>query len=254
MNKKGKFLLSLGLALGLWAGNHSVSAANKTAADDLIIINKTENELVFYEDYKKVGEYSVATGRTKDLTPEGTFKVAQKIVNRPYYKDGIKGGDPRNPLGNRWIGIAVPGKSPAAKWGGEYAIHGNNNPSSIGKYVSGGCIRMHDKDVEGLYPRVLMNTRVYIKSSPKSFEALAKELGYNIKTTAKKPAAVKQQYLKGALIGWSGNTFKAKTSKGTKTFHSSNGWLKKELKKGKSYTYFYTVDKKGQYIITKVNK
>ncbi|MEP9408598.1 L,D-transpeptidase [Peribacillus frigoritolerans] len=253
MNKKGKFLLSLGLALGLWAGNHSVSAANKTAADDYIIINKTYNKLAFYEDKKLVGVYPVATGRTKDLTPEGKFKIAQKLVNRPYYKDGIKGGDPRNPLGNRWLGIAVPGKSPAASWGGEYAIHGNNNPSSIGKYVSSGCIRMHDKDVEAIYPRVLMNTPVYIKSSPKSFAALADDLGY-IKSTAAKPVAAKQQYLKGSLIGWSGNTFKAKTSKGTKTFHSSNGWLKKELKKGKSYTYFYTVDKKGQYIITKVNK
>lgn len=253
MNKKGKFLLSLGLALGLWAGNHSASAANKTATDDYIIINKTYNKLAFYEDKKLVGVYPVATGRTKELTPEGKFKIAQKLVNRPYYKDGIKGGDPKNPLGNRWLGIAVPGKSSAASWGGEYAIHGNNNPSSIGKYVSSGCIRMYDEDVEGLYPRVLMNTPVYITSSPKSFAALTNDLGY-IKSSVKKPAAVKQQYLKGTFNGWSGNTFKAKTNKGNKVFHSSNGWLKKELKKGKSYTYFYTVDKKGQYIITKVNK
>ena len=255
MNKMGKFVLSLGLVGSLLAGSHSASAANSSPKDDYLIINKTYNKLAFYQDKKLVGVYPVATGRTKDLTPEGKFKIAQKIVNRPYYKDGIKGGDPRNPLGNRWLGIAVPGKSPSASWGGEYAIHGNNNPSSIGKYVSSGCIRMHDKDVEGIYPKVLMNTPVYITSSPKSFAALTNDLGY-IKSTVKKTPAkvVKQQYLKGALIGWSGNTFKAKTSKGMKVFHSSNGWLKKELKKGKSYTYFYTVDKKGQYIIIKVNK
>lgn len=165
----------------LVSGTNAQAAAkpNKSYKDDLIIINKTYNKLAYYQDRKFVGMYSVATGRKDSYTPEGTFKIAQKIVNRPYYAGRIPGGDPRNPLGNRWLGIAVPKKGKPASWGGVYGIHGNNNPKSIGKYVSGGCIRMYDADIEKeLYPKVLMNTPVKILKSYKSFKNIAKDMKY----------------------------------------------------------------------------
>ncbi len=43
-----------------------------------------------------------------------------------------------------------------------YAIHGTNNPSSIGQAVSHGCIRMRNEDIERLYPMVPVGTMVYI--------------------------------------------------------------------------------------------
>jgi lipoprotein-anchoring transpeptidase ErfK/SrfK len=46
--------------------------------------------------------------------------------------------------------------------GDQYAIHGTNNPSSIGGFVSYGCIRMHNKDVLDLYQRVGVGTRVVV--------------------------------------------------------------------------------------------
>jgi len=47
---------------------------------------------------------------------------------------------------------------------GYYGIHGTNNPSSIGGYVSNGCIRMHNQDVEELFPNVQIGTPVHIHS------------------------------------------------------------------------------------------
>jgi lipoprotein-anchoring transpeptidase ErfK/SrfK len=55
-----------------------------------------------------------------------------KIKSRPYYTGHIPGGDPRTPLGKRWLGLNANGT-----YGGDtYGIHDNNNESSIGKYVS----------------------------------------------------------------------------------------------------------------------
>lgn len=144
----------------------------------MIIINKATNQLAFYEDGELVVIFDVGTGKEKEDTPEGTFKVVNKIKNRPYYKDKIPGGDPRNPLGDRWIGLNARGT-----WGTTYAIHGNNNVSSIGKYISAGCIRMHNKEVHWLFEQIKINTPVYITDSKDSFEVLAKHQNYEVKST-----------------------------------------------------------------------
>lgn len=69
------------------------------------------------------------------------------------------GGDPRNPLGPRWLDLSIGG-------GGTYGIHGNSNPASIGTYASSGCIRMYDKDIIWLYDRVPLGTPVTINKTP----------------------------------------------------------------------------------------
>lgn len=156
----------------------SASAAAKAPATqkgDLIIINKQYNQLAFFHDGKFKMVKPVATGRTWKLTPVGHWKVVQKIKNRPYYKGKIPGGDPRNPLGNRWLGLNAAGTN-----GSVYGIHGNNNPSSIGKYASSGCVRMYDADVEKLYDQVKIGTPVKITSSNKSFKDLAALYKYKV--------------------------------------------------------------------------
>ena len=45
---------------------------------------------------------------------------------------------------------------------GEYAIHGTNNPGSVGGFVSHGCIRMHNADIMDLYARVSVGTTVVV--------------------------------------------------------------------------------------------
>lgn len=150
----------------------AVSADN----DQLLIINKTHNQLVFYEKNHVVEIYDVATGSTADLTPEGEFKVVNKIVDRPYYKEEIPGGAPNNPLGRRWIGLDPHGTN-----GDTYAIHGNNNPHSIGHNVSAGCIRMHNEEIEGLFEEVEVDTPVIITSSDYSFDKIGKKHGYDVR-------------------------------------------------------------------------
>jgi lipoprotein-anchoring transpeptidase ErfK/SrfK len=46
--------------------------------------------------------------------------------------------------------------------GGEYAIHGTNNPGSVGGFVSHGCIRMYNADIMDLYERASYGTPVVV--------------------------------------------------------------------------------------------
>ncbi|MFT9486811.1 MAG: stalk domain-containing protein [Tepidibacillus sp.] len=144
-----------------------------------IIINKTTNKLAYFvgTELKKV--FPVATGRKAEYTPEGSFKIVQKIKNRPYYKLNIPGGDPKNPLGPRWMGFDARGTN-----GDTYGIHGNSNPLSIGTYASAGCVRMNNDDVIWLFDQVPIGAKVYIVSSKKGFLQLAGDFGYKVTSSA----------------------------------------------------------------------
>jgi len=151
------------------------SAAVKESSDQLIVINKKTNKLAFFEGGELIRTFSVATGRTNKLTPEGTFEIVNKIKNRPYYKEHIPGGDPSNPLGDRWMGLDVNGTA-----GTTYAIHGNNNSKSIGKYVSSGCIRMYNEDIHWLFPQIKLGTKAVITNSKLSMIEIAENHGYSV--------------------------------------------------------------------------
>ncbi|MBO9128380.1 peptidoglycan-binding protein [Bacillus sp. 165] len=168
---------------------------SSAAENKFLIINKATNQLAYYDGGKLVKVFKVATGRSPSYTPEGRFKIVTKIVNRPYYKGGIPGGDPRNPLGNRWLGLNARGT-----WGTTYAIHGNNNPSSIGKYVSSGCIRMYDEEVEWLYDHIPLNTTVIITTSGKSFDAIAAANGLGTATPVSGSSEVLKQGSRGTAV------------------------------------------------------
>lgn len=148
--KQSIFFLALWMVL--------LFSAPAFAADSYkIIINKKVNKLAFIKNGLVVKIFPVATGRRPGYTPEGNFRVVRKLVKPAYRKLRIPGGSPRNPLGLRWLGFNARGTS-----GGTYGIHGTNNPRSIGKYASGGCIRMFNNDVIWLYDRVPVNTPVEI--------------------------------------------------------------------------------------------
>ncbi|MBO5348725.1 MAG: L,D-transpeptidase family protein [Clostridia bacterium] len=153
----------------------NVSNSEGTVLNNLIIINSRNNTLRYYCGGKLTRSYSCATGASSSPTPQGKFKVYNKIVNRPYYKLNIPGGAPNNPLGNRWLGLDVDGTK-----GTTYAIHGTNNESSIGGNVSQGCIRMHNADIQALYEIVPKGTTVIIKSTNQSDKQIAANYGINI--------------------------------------------------------------------------
>lgn len=173
--KMKKFSVFLILIMGLFFFYDQAEAAGSS---QLIIVNKKTNTLAFYDKGKLNRIFSVGTGRSSDLTPEGKFQVVTKLKNRPYYKEGIPGGDPRNPLGDRWLGINARGT-----YGDTYAIHGNNNANSIGKYVSSGCIRMYNTEVRWLYDQVARYTPVVITSSSSSFDTIATTNGFTVAPT-----------------------------------------------------------------------
>lgn len=133
--------------------------------DTLVIVNKSSNELVAYQYGEPVFQSEVATGKTKELTPEGEFTFKVKAIDPYYRKKDIPGGDPKNPLGSRWIGFDAKGTD-----GRIYGVHGTNDPDSIGDAVSAGCIRMENEKVEKLYSLVEEETDIVITSETVEFE------------------------------------------------------------------------------------
>lgn len=125
-------------------------------------INTATNTLEVYLNSHVLYSFKVATGKTTKDTPLGTFKVITKVENPWYLPKKIAGGDSKNPLGTRWIGLNVPQTN-----GYKFGIHGTNNPASIGHYVSQGCIRMYNQDVEWLFQHIPKQTLVIIKNEPR---------------------------------------------------------------------------------------
>ena len=115
----------------------------------LIVVNSKKNTLNYYVNYTLVRSFRCSTGKLSTPTPQCKTTIVNKIKNRPYYQTHIPGGAPNNPLGKRWMGLNINGT-----YGTTYAIHGNNNESSIGKNITGGCVRMHNSEVEWLFDQV----------------------------------------------------------------------------------------------------
>lgn len=107
-----------------------------------ILILTKKHALILYKNNKPFKTYKVAVGKPSTPTPKGQFKIANKAV------------DPKGPFGARWLGLNAPN--------GDYGIHGTNAPSSIGKNVSNGCIRMYNADVIELFSIVPVGTSVKI--------------------------------------------------------------------------------------------
>ncbi|TDQ41625.1 L,D-transpeptidase [Aureibacillus halotolerans] len=136
--------------------------------DPFIIISKRTNELAYYEDNQVVLRAPAATGVNAEDTPEGVFMIVVKAENPYDRRRDIEGGDPRNPLGSRWIGFDARHTD-----GRIYGIHGNSNPDSIGKKVTNGCIRLHEQDIQALFASVPYGTKVLITNEDRPIEELA---------------------------------------------------------------------------------
>lgn len=107
-----------------------------------IRINTSNHTLTLFRNGIPYKVYPVATGKAATPTPKGRFRIKNKAIN------------PGGVFGVRWLGLTAPG--------GSYGIHGTNNPSSIGKSISNGCVRLYNKDVIELSNLVPINTEVVI--------------------------------------------------------------------------------------------
>ena len=110
-----------------------------------IVVSIPDRKLALVENGRVVKIYPTAVGAPVSPTPSGTFTIVQRIPNPTWYGPGnVVGPGKDNPVGTRWLGLSRKG----------YGIHGTNNPRSIGKRASHGCVRLRNRDVEDLFRRV----------------------------------------------------------------------------------------------------
>jgi lipoprotein-anchoring transpeptidase ErfK/SrfK len=138
-----------------------VAFATKEPPGTLIV--DTPNTYLYYVlGNGRAIRYGVRVGRD-GFTWTGTQKITRKaewpdwhppseMIDRQPYLPRFMAGGPGNPLGARamYLGSTV------------YRIHGTNQPSTIGKFVSSGCIGMLNEDVSDLFDRVKVGTRVVV--------------------------------------------------------------------------------------------
>lgn len=108
-----------------------------------IRINLQERHLYLYQGTGLLGTYRVAIGKPSTPSPVGSWTIANKSI--------LGGG---TVYGTRWMGLSID----------TYGIHGNNNPSAIGKAVSLGCIRMYNDDIEKIFSFLPVGTEVKIEA------------------------------------------------------------------------------------------
>jgi lipoprotein-anchoring transpeptidase ErfK/SrfK len=127
-----------------------------------IVVDTAANRLYFILSAGKAAMYPVASAKA-GFEWSGSEKVTSKTQwpdwrppaemrkRRPELPDFMAGG-PKNPLGARaiYLGTSIS------------RIHGTNEPTSIGKPVSSGCIRMFNADVEELYRHVKIGATVTV--------------------------------------------------------------------------------------------
>lgn len=128
-----------------------------------VIVSFGDRRLYYVAQRGRALSYPIAVPRPQSRW-QGTLKVSRKKINptwtptaemrrdNPALPRMVKGGDPRNPLGYRalYLGNTL------------YRIHGTDAPSTIGKAVSKGCVRMLNADVADLYNRVPVGTTVTV--------------------------------------------------------------------------------------------
>lgn len=129
-----------------------------------ILVRTSQRHLYFGLGGGKAVRYPIGVGRdgrqwtgrrwisAKSVSPawRPTWEIRR---DKPDITSYIPGGSPQNPMGA--AALLISGR-------GQYAIHGTNNPASIGRFVSYGCFRMHNDDVLDLYSRVRVGTPVVV--------------------------------------------------------------------------------------------
>jgi len=143
-----------------------------------IIVDTSNTYLYLVLGSGKALRYGIGVGR-EGFTWAGAERVSrmaewpdwnppeQMIERQPYLPRFMAGGD-GNPLGARalYLGNTL------------YRIHGTNQPSTIGSFVSSGCIRLTNEDITDLYTRVKVGTRVVVLRGTSQVAAAAPVASY----------------------------------------------------------------------------
>lgn len=136
----------------------------------MIVVDSKNKFLYLIENHEIARRYGIGVGRA-GLAWKGRAKIGRKapwprwtptknMIRREPHKyarfaSGVPGG-PANPLGARALYLYRNGIDTL------YRIHGTNDPSSIGRAVSSGCIRLLNDHIIDLYRRVSIGTKVVV--------------------------------------------------------------------------------------------
>jgi lipoprotein-anchoring transpeptidase ErfK/SrfK len=142
----------------------NIVTTRETFMPGTIVVHTGERSLYYYVGASQAIRYPVGVGRIGKQWAGTSFingkyrspawsPPAEIRHDKPFLPAVIPGGSPHNPMGVAAMTLA----------GGEYAIHGTNDEGSIGHFVSYGCIRMHNADINDLYGRVMLGTRVVVE-------------------------------------------------------------------------------------------
>ena len=127
-----------------------------------VVANKADKTLYAYNDDKLVATYPTTIGSDATPSPQGTFKIINK-VKMPWYKATVGDGadkkvhmlppGPNSPVGVVWMGLSKP----------SYGIHGSPKPEGISRQASAGCVRLTNWDVLEVYANIENGATVELK-------------------------------------------------------------------------------------------
>jgi len=135
--------------------------------DETVVINLPEFRLYHFRSDKEMKVYPLCIGLTTWQTPAGQFEIVNRVINPTWYmnnemadrlhvKKEIIPPGPLNPLGDRWIGTSL----------NHIGIHSTNQPMSIGKALSHGCMRLYPDSAKEFFDAVRLKEKGKIVYEP----------------------------------------------------------------------------------------
>lgn len=135
----------------LMATAEALAQENQARPSRRILVSIPDRKLAVLESDHVVKIFATAVGAPRTPSPAGSYKIAVRIPDPTWYTKGkVVAPGKCNPLGTRWLGLSLKG----------YGIHGTNDPASIGRRASHGCIRLRNRDVEELFEMVSVGDAV----------------------------------------------------------------------------------------------
>lgn len=164
-----------------------------------IVVKISDRILELHNDGKLYKKYRIAVGKSSTPTPIGDWVVRWK---------SFRSGDI---FGTRFLGLDVP-------WGG-YGIHGTNRPWSIGHFISQGCIRLRNNDIEELFEWVPVGTSVRIEGRVLPMQRVLKYEAIGADVVQLQVKLKRIGYLEGRADGF----FNRDTEEAVKRFQHDRG-------------------------------
>ncbi len=135
-----------------------------------LVVNLGEMRIFYYPPGGEPESFAIGMGRDGFMTPSGGTTVVRKAADPPWYRTASERADkpelpaivppgPDNPLGAFALYLGWP----------SYLIHGTDDPRSVGRLASRGCIRMYPAAINELYERIPIGTKVTVIDQPVKF-------------------------------------------------------------------------------------